>query len=310
MRKRIFWIFFWGLFFYPVSVYAQIPPKGSTSLQISPPTFELGAGAGRSLSNTVRVLNPTDKPISVAAVVKDFIATGEDGSVNLVEEDKTTYSLASWVSVEPASAVIPAKAAIPFTFTINIPKGAEPGGHFGSIVFSTEDKNEEIKGSGAKLTTEVGALVLLNIAGKAKESAKLVSFEPVKKFFEFGPVGLEYRIQNKGNVHVKPSGRIVIKNMLNQVVFEDNIDPKNVLPNAIRKSVYLWNHKWLLGKYRAQISLKYGQDSKILNQETQFWGFPYKLFLAGSLVAFLLVFGLARGRRRLKKATRALFGHE
>lgn len=293
-------------------MYAQGLPKDSTSLQISPPTFELGAGAGRSLSNIVRVLNPTDKAITVTSLVKDFVANGEDGSVNLVDEgeDKTTYSLANWISIEPPNASIPPKAAVPFSFTINIPKGAEPGGHFGSIVFSTEDNADQVKGSGAKLTTEVGALVLLNIAGKAKENAKLVSFEPLNKFFEFGPVGLEYRIQNKGNVHVKPTGRIVIKNMLNQVVFEGSIDPKNVLPNAVRKTTYLWDHKWLWGKYRAQLSLKYGQDGKILSQETQFWGFPYKLVLVVGLIILLFIFGLARGRKRLKKATRALFGHE
>lgn len=308
MVKRLFGFISLALLFSCGGVYAQ---SNTTSLQISPPTFELGSGAGRSISNVVRVLNPTDKPITVTSLVKDFVASGEEGSVDLVDtEDKTTYSLASWISVEPAMATIPPKAAIPFTFTISIPKGAEPGGHFGSVLFSTEGGTNEVNGSGAKLATEIGSLVLLNIAGKAKENAKLVSFEPIKNFFEFGPVGLEYRVQNKGNIHIKPTGKIVIKNVFNQIVFEDTIDPKNVLPNAVRKSVYYWNNKWLWGKYRAQISLKYGQDGKVLNQETQFWGFPYKLLLVCLVVIFLFGFGLARGRKRLKKATRALFGHE
>jgi len=290
-------------------VFAQAPP--AVSLVVSPPTFELSSAPGKIVTNVIKVTNPSSQTLDVKVVLKDFIASGEEGGVDLTDidtETDTTYSLSKWISVEPAAAAILPKATANFTYTITTPRDAEPGGHFGGILFSVG--GGDVSGSGASVTTEVGSLVLLNLSGKTKEDAKLVSFEPIKRLNEYGPIELEYRVQNKGNVHIKPVGKVVIKDMLGRIAYENSVDPKNALPASVRKNIFKWDTKWLFGKYRAQISLNYGAESKLLYSETQFWVIPYKIVIAVVAVVGLFIIYISRNGKRIKKAIRLIAGKD
>ncbi len=288
-------------------VFAQNRPD-STTLVVSPPSFELTAAPGKMLTNVIKVTNPTDKTIEVSTSAKDFVASGEEGSAAISDED-SSFSLAKWISVEPTSATILPKATANFTYTISVPKEAEPGGHFGTVLFKMGG-SDKVNGSGAALVSEIGSIILLNLSGKAKEEASMISFEPLSKITEYGPVSLEYRIQNKGNVHLKPVGSVIIKDMFGRQVYEENVEPKNVLPASIRKSDFVWGKKWLLGKFRAKINLSYGTDKKVLVSETQFWVIPYKVIIAGLVGLILVLTYLTKNGKRIRKALRLIVGKD
>jgi len=285
--------------FFPLSVWAQSP----AGLSISPPTFEISANPGDTLTNTIRVTNLNESSVLVSVDRRNFTAVGEEGSIGLTEEE-TSFSLASWISVEPESVRIPGRDSHTFIFTIAIPANAEPGGHFGSVVFKTG--GAQPGQTGAALSQEVGALVLLRVAGQAEESASLASFSSTKNLWEYGPVDLELRVKNEGNVHVRPTGTIIVTNIWGRQVAEIELEPRNVLPGAIRRSLTTWEEKNLIGKYTATVYLTYGNQGKTLTASTAFWAFPYRvggLVLAGLLVLMILLY---RGRKRVKKALRIL----
>ncbi len=287
--------------------FAQNRPD-STALVVSPPSFELTAAPGKIITNVIKVTNPTDKAIEVSTVSKDFVASGEEGSAAISEED-SSFSLAKWITVEPSSATILPRATANFTYTISIPKEAEPGGHFGTVLFKMGG-GDKVSGSGAALASEIGSIILLNLSGKTKEEASLISFEPIAKISEYGPVSLEYRIQNKGNIHLKPVGSVTIKDMLGRLVYEENVEPKNVLPASIRKNDFIWSKKWLLGKFRAKINLAYGTDKKVLVSETQFWVIPYKVIIAVVIGLVLVLTYLTKNGKRIRKALKLMVGKD
>ena len=278
----------------------------SAGLSISPPTFELSANPGDTLENTIRVENLTTETVRIFADRRNFTAMGEEGEVNLTTEDSTTFSLASWISVEPSEVEIPAKTQRIFTFKTKVPLNAEPGGHFGSIVFRMAPQ-KTVSQTGATLTQELGALILLRVAGKTKEQALIESFSAAKKFWEYGPVVFDYRIKNEGNLHVKPMGTVTINNLFGKKVAVINIEPKNVLPGAIRKNSVSWDQKLLLGgKYTAFLSLTYGSESTMMVSFTSFYGFPFKIGGAVLLVLIILAFLAFKARKRIKLALRIL----
>jgi len=274
-------------------------------LSISPPSFELSANPGGTLENTIKVENVSAETLKIAVDRRNFTAVGEEGAVGLTEEE-TNFSLASWITVTPPEAEIPAKSTRIFNFKINVPLNAEAGGHFGSIVFRIG--GGPITQTGASVTQELGALILLRIAGKTTEEATLQSFFTQKKFWEYGPVEFEIKTKNSGNVHLKPKGTITISNSFGKKVGVVEVEPKNVLPGAVRKSTASWGKKILLGKYTAVLSLVYGAGSgKMITGSTTFIGFPYRI--GGVVLAVLLVlfFLLYRGRKRIRLALRVLF---
>ena len=290
---------FLAAFFLPSRVLAQT----GAGFSVSPPTFEMAANPGDVLANTVRVENLSDTATTISVDRRNFTALGEEGAVGLTEEE-TSFSLASWISVEPEVATIPPRQSHTFRFTISVPQNAEPGGHFGSLVFKTGGAKPEQ--TGAALAQEVAALVLLRVAGKTEEAASLAGFS-TKNFWEYGPVDFEIRVKNEGNVHLRPTGTITITNIFGQKVADLVVEPRNVLPGAVRKSVVSWPEKNLAGKYTATLYLTYGNQGKTLTASTTFFAFPYKvggLILIALLAAGFLIW---KGRRRIKAAFQVLF---
>jgi hypothetical protein len=276
-------------------------PRG---LSISPPTFELSGNPGNTITNTVRLENMQNIPIRFAVDRRNFTAIGEDGSIGLTE-DEDTFSLASWITVDPSDIVIPPKSTRTFTFTIKIPLNAEPGGHFGSLIFRTIPENN-LNGSGASVAQEIGSLILLRLSGATTENAKIESFTTTKSFYEFGPLTFEARIKNLGNIHLKPSGNITITNLLGQKVATIPFENKNVLPGAIRKIEGVWNTKWRFGQYTATAVLIYGGDNTQLASVTTFTILPYRLIILILLVLTCIYLLLYRSRKRLKLAWKVL----
>ncbi len=277
------------------------------TLSVSPPVFELTANPGDELKNVIRVSNPHEEPVKVSVDTRNFVAVGEGGSVGLTEE-KTPYSLASWISVSPTEVEIPGESSRYFNIKTEIPLNAEPGGHFGSVVFKTGGGT--VAETGAAVTQELGSLFLLRVSGKVNEDGRVESFSTEKQFWEYGPVRFDLRVKNNGNVHIKPQGKIVIKDMLGREVTEVEVDPQNVLPDAVRKFSPTWEKEILFGKYTATASLVYGSNSDVLSASTSFYAFPYKV--GGAVLVGLLIVGvlLYRGRKRITLALKILLGRK
>lgn len=280
------------------------------TLSVSPPVFELSANPGESINNKIRVTNLSDSPKVIFVDKRNFTALGEEGGVDLTEEgeEDSSYSLASWISVNQESATIPSRGSVVFDFTIAVPANAEPGGHFGSLIFKTEPNPVEGQ-SGAAIGQEIGSLLLVKVAGDIKEEASVASFKASKNVYESGTPTLVTRVKNTGNVHFKPRGKITINNMFGREVATLQLEERNVLPSAIRRLETEWEDSgFRLGRYNANLSMVYGADDTILNASTGFYILPYKPILAVLAVLILVGFIGYRFRDRFREAYKALAG--
>jgi hypothetical protein len=279
-----------------VSIRAQ---KTTGGIAVHPSNFDITAVPDKNSSGVITVDNLTDQPVQIAVELRNFTARGEEGSVNLTTDD-TTYSLAKWIKVTPDTVAIKAHGSQDFNFTIEVPRNAEPGGHFGSIVFATVPA-KDLKGSGASLSQEVASLILFKIPGDTKEQAALESFTTDKSFYEFGPVTFDARVRNEGGVHIAPAGSIVVKGWFGQK-FIVPLEMRNVLPNSIRKIPATLKNKLLVGNFTATLISTYGTKGQQLYATTGFFAFPVRYGIAALIVLAILVLA----RKRIGKSIRVL----
>jgi len=277
-------------------IHAQ---QANNGLSVHPSNFNLSINPGQSTTNTVTLDNLTSQPVTIQAELRNFTAQGEEGGVSLTQND-TTYSLAKWITVTPTTATLAPHTSQQFTFTINAPYNAEPGGHFGSIVFATVPSSTT-KGVGAALSEQIASLVLLEIPGNVKEQADVVSFNTDKPFYQFGPVNFVTRVRNDGDVHIQPSGAILVKGMFGQQ-FNVPIEQLNILPNAIRIIPAALNKHFLIGKYDATLVGTYGTKDEQLSATTEFYAFPVEY----GVIVLVVLFILFLMRKRLGKALKAI----
>ena len=299
MQKTIY-IFFGLLIALTTFSHAQ----ESAGFSISPPSFEITANPGDIIKNVIKVTNITSTPLSLETLSKDFIAVGNEGAVELLDE-KSSFSLASWVSFDIENITLQPKQTALMNFKIEVPKTAEPGGKFASLILRTiPTKNTEV--TGATLAQEVGALVLLRVTGNAKEYARITEFTSDKSIYEYGPVQFDLIIKNEGSVHVRPKTNVVVTNMLGKRVSSISLGEKNVLPSAERKFNGLLEKKYMFGRYTATATAVYGVKNTILTDTYSFLVIPYKIVIPVVIFLIIGIIIFAKARGRLIKALKIL----
>jgi hypothetical protein len=102
-----------------------------------------------------------------------------------------------------------------------------------------------------------------------------------KKWFEQGPIDIQFTYENNGSVHLIPYGTIAIRNMAGREIDQIAVTPYFAMPDSDRLNQVKWEKKMLLGRYTATLSLNRGYKDIIDSKTISFWVVPWKLLLAG-----------------------------
>lgn len=278
--------------------------KGFT---VIPPRFELFANPGETIHEKIRIKNEFAEPATYAVIVEDFSTAGEEGHVVLEEESNDrAYSLGDWLSLSTDTLTLSPNEEVTYAYSIVVPKDAEPGGHYASILFSS-GTTEPVPGA-ATVNQRIGSLILLRVSGNVDENAKIETFT-VPSYSQFTPITFTLRVNNGGNVHIQPKGTIVITNIFGKKVDEIPLNGANVLPNATRKMETVWDKKSVVGTFTATLVATYGQQNLPLTAAARFTVISTTAAIilgVGVLGAIFFLLSLFTGRRRLGKAIRVL----
>jgi hypothetical protein len=325
-QKLSIWIalFVYVLSFGAPAVYAApaaTTPQGTATngqaLEIAPPVIYVSADPGQTVKTQIYIRDISSGNLIVNGQVNNFVSGGEDGTPKIILDAKddanNPYSLVTWVAPLPSLLLIPREIKS-MVATINVPKDASPGGHYGVIRFTSTPPSVDGT-SGVSLAASIGVLVLITVSGKISEGISVSSLSvshngKTGSFFESGPLQFVEKFKNTGNVHLQPVGQVTITDMFGKKFASVNVNlpPGNILPQSERafkqpldKTVI--GNKRLFGRYTAKLSVTYGTDKKVATSNLVFWVIPYRLVLAviALLVAvfFVLRFMLKRYNRRV-----------
>ena len=277
---------------------------------ISPVVFELTANPGDNLSNTIKVTNLSKQDLTYAIEVSSF--TGNELGQAKVEEGDPAYALQNWITVSPKNFTLAPRTQQLISLTIKIPKDAEPGGRYATVLARTGGDNSELSGTGATVGQKVGTLVLLSVSGTTNYRATVESFTPSKTLYERvnkdAPLVFNARIHNESTVHIKPVGFVSLASFSGKKVTDIEVLPKNVLPNSNRLLEVQTGMPLRIGRYTATLALNYGDQGDQLLSTTSFWVFPWKVGLPVTIGTILLFGILITRRKRIVHALRILFG--
>jgi hypothetical protein len=219
-------------------LFLLLPGDRARALTVSPVLFDMDIAPGASAQAKIVLTNETDEPQTFSFLAENFIASGEEGAQTYIHEEELT-GLASWVYPDrPEVSLDPGKSA-DFPFLIRVPEDAEPGGHYAAIFFSrgSGDGAPSAKG-GVGITEQVGVLLLVRVPGNIMEQSNVESFRMARgAVLHRLPAEFELRVRNTGSVHVRPTGTLVIRNMIGMTVARLPANPKQsaVLPGSVRK---------------------------------------------------------------------------
>jgi hypothetical protein len=290
----------------PALASAAQAPAGQ-GLEIAPPVISLTANPGQVLHTQMRVRNVTSQTLLARAQYDDFVANGEEGQPKILldKSEQSPYSIKDWIRTIPA-VTLASQQQQTVDITLNVPKNAAPGGHYGVIRFTGAPP--DVDETAVSLSASVGSLMLVTVSGNVQEQARIAEISTSQNgkkqsLFEYGPVTITTRVENTGNVHLQPKGTIHVTNMFGKQVgnFQLNQANGNVLPKSIRRFNVTLDKKLLFGRYKAVADVVYGKDSTIITSSTTFWVIPYKLILICLAVVFAIIFLIRRYNRLIVK---------
>lgn len=279
----------------PLVSYAQ---QGGEGLSISPAVIEpnrsIDPGTSQEFTFTLKNLNSNEQKFYLST--RDIIDVSENNTpiFSNGKEEKTGMELSAWVKLPMTEITLGAGVSERVTFTIDVPQDAGPGSHFGSIIISVDPP--EIQETGAAVGYQVANIITLRVSGEAVVDANIRQLSTDRYFNGSKNVDFSARIENIGNVLIRPIGPVEVRNMLGQKVdtFVFNGENQNaVFPGKVREFKFNWTGEGTgFGRYEAVLSPIYGEEGakKTMSSTVTFWILPIKIIgpaLAG--LAFLLL---------------------
>lgn len=261
---------------------------------VGPGKIELTLNPGESKTVEVMLSNRMGEDKVFDIVVEDMKGSEDpEQTVVLLGDDRGPYSLRDYFQVPEWKFTLPhgKKAVVPVT--VSIPADAEPGGYYGSVLFTTASKKNEdmstARGATA-IVSRIGVLFFVKVPGAEKYDGSLETFSTDGSFFLKGPISFQMLFRNKGNLHLNPTGEIVIKNMIGTEVDTLIVEPWFALPQSLRLREVVWDRALLAGKYTATAKIKRGYNEEVDTMTLTFWVVPWKPVALGILGLFVLLF--------------------
>lgn len=278
----------------------QHPDQVTGQLVVSPTKYDLKMKPGETSSQDIIVANRTGKTQTIEFSVEDFEGSSDPAQATFFMGDEdSNWGARHWIEPEIRSIVLDQGETITFSAKISVPRSAEAGGHYAALFSSSEMETTDEHGSAISITSRVGCLFLISVSGDVREEGNI---GPIEKpsFTEYGPLEIGLVFNNTGNVHLKPSGRIIITNFLGQTMAEIPVKEWVVLPESSRRNLVEWDEHNLFGRYTIRAEITYGAEGQQVTVSDSVWALPWKIALvvAVSIVIFIVLISFLVRRKR------------
>jgi hypothetical protein len=277
-----------------LTLASQAKAQSVTRLIALPPRVEdLSAEPGEVVTRQIKIQNAGDAEMAIRPEVKDFIVQDKKGRPTFLNDEVTDHenrwAMSRWITVSPAQFTLKPGETKTLDLIIVVPEEAIAGGHYAAVLYQPDSSGAVgTDTSGSKITPSVAALVYLTVEGDINEDARVTRLD-VPQFSEFGPIDVETEITNFSDIHIKPKSAINVYNLFNQLSTRLDIEEQNIFPGQARVYNNTWDKKWLIGRFKAELTGSYGSQGQTLQAVTYFWVIPWKVLLAGLLAIVFII---------------------
>ncbi len=268
--------------------------QSEMSVRVQPAIVDENVEPGQVLHETVHVSNQDAQAKTFYFFAKDISNIEEAGQPVFVEGTDSVYGVSAWIKFDQVSLAVKGGGTKDFSFSVAVPKDASPCDHFGGVFLSLEAKRPTTTGTGIGL--QIGTLVRLHVGGECVEDARIREFSTDKNIYSNPPVNFTTRVENLGNVLIKPHGPIEITNMFGKkvAVLSVNEVVAGIFPKSQRSFGASWTPDGIaFGRYEATEALAYGSgDGKTVFETISFWVLPLNIILPVffGILAIILIF--------------------
>lgn len=281
-----------------------LPTKTSAAsqgIQISPINYSYEISPGKSTNAQFIISNVTDQPMSFILETENFSSVSDAGAPSFGgtdEQELGVTTLKDWINIAVADkegTIAPGDNRM-ISFTIDIPIGADPGGHYAALFAKQITKTPEGK-SVLGVQNRVGALVLVTVPGEVSKTASISSFT-YTKFFWKDPAEFAMTVKNTGSIHYDSEAKATLTSLLGKTS-EVNLGTHTIIPSFSRSYAGTWAKKYPFGYYKISATATDG-SGKLVTVNGSLWAVPIMIVIPAIVLLAIIIWFIIYLRRHLK----------
>jgi len=232
----------------------------ANSVAVSPSTVELTATPGTPFQVQLEVYGAPDQNLRAKAYLYDYEFDLQGQVVLYKSGGVLPRSAAPWVTVNPGDFLIPAGEKSIITINGVVPEGT-PGGDYWSMFFVEIFPFSRLQTTGMVVSGRVGGSFTITVPGSNGPKGKITALDvKCSPGLQKKKISGKINFLNEGDVIVRPSGRVEIRSMDNQVLEEILIPPVKIHPKFTREIAFEEEINLADGSYVALAILDYGGE--------------------------------------------------
>lgn len=297
----------------------------TVALGVYPPIIQINATPPADISSPLSITNLSDNTLAVTLALRPFTPdSSQTGQIQLLP-DNAPFSgedpqLLQKVQILDGDSSVTQITLAPqqqkdLTLHIVIPRDEPPSDYYFSIVFTSNSIGSD-QGNFSALSGGIATNVLLSLGPTDKTTGLIQEFSS-PFFVQEGPVPFVVKIQNTSKHFFTPQGTILISDIFGKPIGKVNLLPVNILEHSSRfipsdesldtqfnfyaKShpVAIWPEAFLLGVYKAHLTVSLSDSGPIFTRTIYFFAFPFSFLLGFILAIVITIFIILRVRKRL-----------
>ena len=247
---------------------------------LGPTSFQINGRAGDEFVRELQVTNRLGKKMGFVVEFEDFAGSKNPNEPTVLQKNSGSFSARNWFKAEKRFFILKQGEKMHFNIKIKISEIADPGEHYAAALVRSQNLEPIKKGVPTiRLSSRLGSMFLIDVGGKRLERGSFTGFKTTSKFFHNGPVKFNLVFSNRGNTHLEPAGKIIIRNMRGKITAKVPVRKWIVLRQAKRAQEAVFKRGWLFGKYTAEATVWWGSKQKYTRKKIVFYAFPFRTTL-------------------------------
>lgn len=239
-------------------VFAQSSDPSTESITMSPVSRKITTDAGSKIAGELTIVND-------GKTGYDFTMYARPYSIQDDNYDNPNFTIAKkntevyqWVQFDKTAYHLDANKTLKVPYTIQVPAGANPGGHYG-VIFAETQPSGEVSGNAVVRKKRVGMILYVTVNGDVQNSGQAISGDI--PFWQLEPpLSATLTAKNTGNNDFVNSTELVVKDIFGNVRYRVDKDYR-VLPDTSRTSTLQWTDAPWFGFYHVDASEKFLDQS-------------------------------------------------
>lgn len=266
------------------------------SITMSPTSSKYTIDAGKAAEDKLTIVNDGNTDYDFLVYARPYSIQDNNYQNPNFTATPANADLYAWVQFPQTKFHAKAGQTIEVKYSIHVPAGAAPGGHYG-VLFAETQPDDTQTGNSVVRKKRVGSIIYATVNGKFRNTGE-VAGSSIPFWQVQPPLHTTVAAKNTGNADFADETRLTVKDVFGNVKY-DISKTYQVLPDTTRTINLDWDQASWFGFYKVET------QQKFLDQTVKNEGYVLLMprYMPIALLVVLVIGGLYAyfGRRKSKK---------